>query len=1289
MSNVADDDDFVYKMGEEDEEDELEESAEDLEYQESEDIDSPITPDLHLVNSEEALDYYVETALDFANLVKMANPKLRHELFDTRLQQLATLNGMTLDALLLSSNQDDTKYNSIVGGLYPALKQHLEKVLNSTSRDLLVKSLGISLSVTIWEAIGVALEKSDMTEDDLHSTFGLQHGMATFKTDIPVSDFVSDNALNAYDIDADSASPTMVVVRENLKILKQIVDGITRNASPAEAISEPPVIEESNVDPMVVRAIVNDIMNVYDKLYAPCYVNRPLGILTSKGILTLDKENKPQILGLGTAEYSKRLYSEFKNFSSNYLPEETTTKVIDASFLSSNGSLTNVYSPMFHLRNIYGVKDDGTVAARWVDFKSYLYKDIFRKVSNVLSHFEDDSIGVQMALKELFTNCIIIDTLDRTKSMQLRALVEGLKGGLGGHILRNSKTIFATSTGMVLSETNDSLNIRSLLYVFDENAYKNEILFSYKAYEKLINSGLQPSAKNVVVGRGLNGEDITENFDDEGNILIGIIAGSRSGKGVVTLNILASLYADDCPVFYLDFKPDMSATLWDMEKSLNARGHNAKIFAIDSKANLRKDGVTPVRQFPYGLNAPSGLGLETSHFALMPYLKTMQFACMLAKLRATGVLPSKSKMVFVLDEAQKLNKTYASALEKLQKVLVRTKPKGADAPSAEYSYAEKYLDVFMDGLTNGIGVLRDTDGGSGRVSILLLGQKADPGEWGLFSARDWRSGVFGMMAGTLNTKFIGRQAGTSIDYAMPKINFNGKSHLTEGDRGYFLRVRDAKVSTQAAEDLQIIKSYLVLNKNDFNYEDYKSGNVDKTSFTGGLLTNISDDALADSIVRGDFLNEDESIRDSIGFDGLMKLIMGGAANSEAEIARKMSISYVLMSEVFTKMGLSSRYSTLEEYLYDCSLESIFSLDELLDMYSGISGVRNSDESSIPVDMFNNNRTNQTDITSPIIGSDLDTLEGSNADLYEDAFDTMPNEELDQQPRPEGTPNQPTVEKTQPSSPRVTPSNSTVETEPSTRPNNQSGYSGVYTEELQMRQNPFQIFGILNKPISVLNSIKMMSKMMMDEIKRFAGDYNMVESFEVTEKGLIINNIAFKPFIPDHIIESMPFTMRAQVASGNLAELFHFENLRHFKNLSVLRIDNSRLAEGRVRREVGLSPNQDWYSLFSKYRSLRELYIGGKPITDAASSKEYEDSGRGGFSLTEKLRNIFKLPASIVSNSRMEGMWNSGPVKVATGAVGWTLGVKAVALAASFFGPWGLLMGAFAGYGAYKQFKKNK
>lgn len=297
---------------------------------------------------------------------------------------------------------------------------------------------------------------------------------------------------------------------------------------------------------------------------------------------------------------------------------------------------------------------------------------------------------------------------------------------------------------------------------------------------------------------------------------------------------------------------------------------------------------------------------------------------------------------------------------------------------------------------------------------------------------------------------------------------------------------------------------------------------------------------------------------------------------------------------------------------------------------------------------------------------------------------------------EGTTKQSTVGISSPNSARqgvresdVKPEADVTDASTYVSPSKQNGFTQIYRQTMDLPTNPFKVWKKADSIVGSMNALKMMSKYLMDEIGRAFYSYDRIESVEIANNGLIINNVAFRPAFREDLIESLPYDIRERVASGDVTELFHFENLKRFKNLQILRIDNPQLAEGRVRRELHIHPRKPWSELFKKFKSLRVLNIGGEQITDEVTAKEYDEKGRGGYTLTEKLAQAFKMTPSVVTGSRVQQLWNSRPVRIATRAVGWTLGVKAITVAASLFGPWGLLMGAFAGYGAIREYQKRK
>ena len=53
------------------------------------------------------------------------------------------------------------------------------------------------------------------------------------------------------------------------------------------------------------------------------------------------------------------------------------------------------------------------------------------------------------------------------------------------------------------------------------------------------------------------------------------------------------------------------------------------------------------------------------------------------------------------------------------------------------------------------------------------------------------------------------------------------------------------------------------------------------------------------------------------------------------------------------------------------------------------------------------------------------------------------------------------------------------------------------------------------------------------------------------------------------------------------------------------------------------------------------------------------------------------------------LFDSRPVKIATSALGWTVGIKAVSIVATMLGPWGLVFGGLAAAKTYQAVKNPK
>lgn len=109
-------------------------------------------------------------------------------------------------------------------------------------------------------------------------------------------------------------------------------------------------------------------------------------------------------------------------------------------------------------------------------------------------------------------------------------------------------------------------------------------LFAYRAYLSLKEKGEDVTYKDMIIGQSEDGTILkngTHGMKMEKNLFHYIIAGSRSGKGVMTLNMLAAALVSNKAVFYLDNKPDMLSLLTHMAKTSDYTLNGPAIFGVN------------------------------------------------------------------------------------------------------------------------------------------------------------------------------------------------------------------------------------------------------------------------------------------------------------------------------------------------------------------------------------------------------------------------------------------------------------------------------------------------------------------------------------------------------------------------------------------------------------------------------------------------------------------------------------------------------------------------------------
>lgn len=245
------------------------------------------------------------------------------------------------------------------------------------------------------------------------------------------------------------------------------------------------------------------------------------------------------------------------------------------------------------------------------------------------------------------------------------------------------------------------------------------------------------------------------------------------------------------------------------------------------------------------------------------------------------------------------------------------------------------------------------------------------------------------------------------------------------------------------------------------------------------------------------------------------------------------------------------------------------------------------------------------------------------------------------------------------------------------------------------------FGRGSKNLKLLEDITTL--VIRDVRRQFGGAQGISEISINAGGGLVIDGFAYSPEFEPELVESMPATKQQYYKAGNLAKIINIGAVVDsiIPYAMSLSIETPAVAEDvTFQRELGIKKKNNYAALFKSCHNLQIIRLPNEELTRDNPNSSMEGNSGGG--LGAKLAGLFgfgkgrKDSANYVPNtassdnsdSLSNRIFDSKPVRVMTSALGWTLGVKAVVMAATIFGPWGLLFGAFAAAGAYKEIKKD-
>ena len=377
---------------------------------------------------------------------------------------------------------------------------------------------------------------------------------------------------------------------------------------------EKKVSEVSESDQAILRyyspfctGTISELIKRYTGLFSSGYeVNKPDGMLCRDGIVRLSG-SKRVVYQDSIATHN--MYEIIKGYM-RFTEMETRSIVGIANKMYSGyiGGRETLYFPNKLIEIAYGLKavtgdnqdslntyEKHASSANWSAYvKDVLEKsvrDLVKKSalfyvksemkSQSIEDFRDNRIasGLQdyllYILKSLSTCVLMVDYKARetesgenlVSNFKIRICDpdEGIQGDITPEILEKA---FMGGIGDVPFSYDvreePEICLKEFAHEFNHDMSQALPLFAYKALMALQEQGVQLSWENLILGMAEDGSILrngTHGIDIRSRLTHNICAGSRAGKGVMTLAILACAIASGKFVHYIDRKPDMASVM--------------------------------------------------------------------------------------------------------------------------------------------------------------------------------------------------------------------------------------------------------------------------------------------------------------------------------------------------------------------------------------------------------------------------------------------------------------------------------------------------------------------------------------------------------------------------------------------------------------------------------------------------------------------------------------------------------------------------------------------------------
>lgn len=756
---------------------------------------------------------------------------------------------------------------------------------------------------------------------------------------------------------------------------------------------------KSFLDEMI-RSVVDDIMKMQSSLYEAGYNGMaPDGVLWKVGELSaepsVDKENGTRARYNFTQKTNPSLLKIYR-FINNATSGQFDLSKYDGHMKVNIGNILKgcYYYPHFQVRNSCGLLGLDASLDKWLgknkkskigslkELSSYVTEEVTKGIKACLCA-NQDTLGLSKItdvtelmdnkqiekifnqFKRAFTTCALVSESKKDVVLKLR-LCTGSDDI--GDIFSRERLESAIKAGDICTRytkisdwiLDESKRILTISFIMNEKRYNSFPFFAANILDSIKKNG-GPSWSRVTIGKDMYDKPFTLNLGANTNRVLAIIAGSRSGKGVLTMKIESDARALGIPVFYLDYKPDMAKSYYDM-----ARRFGCETFAFDGfslSAELGRDFniLYNYDQIPQEIrdtisgadfgNPDKDLGSNSAIFNVKEftyftsYVRGIQVINKLIALRAKAYQNGGTadgftmeqlggdRVLVVLDEIEKLS-IYAETLIKRngkldsikERVIKNLIASGIPEKKAKehkcllwFSSYKNWVDqVFED-----LETYDKAEIALAKVNIVILAQSTNIDD-------TW--GTVGKHLSTLisnGIKFCGN--GSNTGGGSSKYGSGGcPSEWQQKLPNRFFIIQKEGGGKLTESNSALVKTYFLLN-------DVYNPDGTESNYVKELMGNLGEDA---EEVRKEVTMEDGKLNPALGYFGYIKELTG---LTDEQLGQTFQKSFDIGTLIATQtMG----YNSLYECMYD--LGSFVAGSEVYESYNEAENSnKNNSEESVP------------------------------------------------------------------------------------------------------------------------------------------------------------------------------------------------------------------------------------------------------------------------------------------------------------------------------------------------------